>query len=115
MQGETSHPDLRGECGGRAAREVWQHGDNCQANEATAHMTLTCGTTFTDALSKMVERKQGIALFTMRRFPTMQPENLRRVCNHISSPKSTAQRFHKLGSRPCFEPSRGHAMILGWV
>ena len=30
-----------------------------------AHMALMCGTTFTDALSKMVERKQVIALYTM--------------------------------------------------
>ena len=30
-----------------------------------AHMALTCGTTFTDALGKMVERKQVIALYTM--------------------------------------------------
>ena len=39
-----------------------------------AHMALTCGTTFTDALGKMVERKQLIALYTMRCFAGMQPE-----------------------------------------
>ena len=33
-----------------------------------AHMALTCGTTFTDALSEMVEPKQVIALYTMRCF-----------------------------------------------
>ena len=30
-----------------------------------AHMPLTCGTTFTDALGKMVKREQVIALYTM--------------------------------------------------
>ena len=40
-----------------------------------APMALTCGTTFTDALTKMVERKQVIALYTMRCFAGMQPEN----------------------------------------
>ena len=33
-----------------------------------AHVAVTCGTTFTDALSKMAERKQVIALFTMQCF-----------------------------------------------
>ena len=33
-----------------------------------AHMAVTCGTTFTDALSEMVEPKQVIALYTMRCF-----------------------------------------------
>ena len=31
------------------------------------HIALTCGTTFTDALGKMVERKQVIALFGVHR------------------------------------------------
>ena len=39
-----------------------------------AHMAVTCGTTFTDALSNMVERKPVIALYTMRCFGGMQPE-----------------------------------------
>ena len=40
------------------------------------HMALTCGTTFTDALGKMVERKRVIALYTVQCFAEMQPENL---------------------------------------
>ena len=39
-----------------------------------AQMALTCGATFTDALGKMVEHKQVIALCTMRCFAGMQPE-----------------------------------------
>ena len=62
----------------------------------TAHMVLTWGTTFTDALTKMVERKQVIALFTMRWFAGMQPENLWRVFNYMASPKSTIRGFQKL-------------------
>ena len=38
-----------------------------------AHMALTCGTTFTDTLGKMVERKHVIALYTMRCFAEKQP------------------------------------------
>ena len=60
-----------------------------------AHMALTCGTTFTDTLGKMVERKQVIALYTMRCFAGMQPENWR-VCNYMASPKSTVLGFQKL-------------------
>ena len=41
-----------------------------------AQMALTCGTTFAHALCKMMERKQVIALYTMRCFAGMQPENL---------------------------------------
>ena len=59
-------------------------------------MASTCGTTFTDALGKMVERKQVIALYTMRCFAGMQPENLWRVCNCMASPKSTVSGFQKL-------------------
>ena len=66
-----------------------------------AHMALTCGTTFTDALSKMVDRKQVIALFTMRCFAGMQPENLWRVCNYMASPKSTVPSFWKLAKELC--------------
>ena len=58
-----------------------------------AHMALTCGTTFTDAPGKMVERKQVIALFIMQCSPGKQPENLWRVCNHMASLKSTAPGF----------------------
>ena len=61
-----------------------------------AHMALTCGTILTDALSKMVERKQVIDLYTMRCFTGMQPENLWRVCNYMASPKSTVPSFQKL-------------------
>ena len=32
----------------------------------TTHMALTCGATFTDALGKLLERKQVIALYTMQ-------------------------------------------------
>ena len=70
-----------------------------------AHMALTCGATFTDALGKMVERKQVIALYTMRCFAGMQPDNLWRVCNYMASPKSTDrasrswQRSSALGNR----------------
>ena len=60
-----------------------------------AYMALTCGTTFTDALGKMVERKQVIALYTPRCFAGMQPENLWRVCNYMASPKSTVPGFQK--------------------
>ena len=62
----------------------------------TAHMALTCCATFTDALGKMVERKQVIALYTMRCFAGMQPDNLWRVCNYMVSPKSTVPGFQKL-------------------
>ena len=61
-----------------------------------AHMTLTCATTFMDALGKMVERRQVIALYTMRSFAGMQPENLWRVCNYMASPRSTVPGFQKL-------------------
>ena len=61
-----------------------------------AHMALTCGTTLTDTLGKMVERKQVIGLYTMRCFAEMQPENLWRVCNYIASPKSKVPGFQKL-------------------
>ena len=66
-----------------------------------AHMALICGTTFTDALGKMVERKQVIALYTMRCFVGMQPKNLWRVCNYMASPKSRAPGFHKLAKELC--------------
>ena len=39
-----------------------------------AHMAVTCGITFTEALGKMVERKQVIAFYTMRSFAGMQPQ-----------------------------------------
>ena len=61
-----------------------------------AHMALTRGATFTDALGKMVERKVVIALYTMRCFAGMQPENLWRICNYMASPKSTVPGFQKL-------------------
>ena len=61
-----------------------------------AHMALTCGTTFMDPLGKMVDRKQVIALYTMRCFAGMQPENLWRVCNYMASPQSTVPGFQKL-------------------
>ena len=64
-----------------------------------AHMALTCGTTFTDALGKMAERKQVIALYTMRCFAGMQPENLWRVCSYMASPKSTVTGFQKLAKQ----------------
>ena len=67
----------------------------------TAHMALTCGTTFTDALSKMVGRKQVTALFTMRCFAGMQPENLWRVCNYMASPKGTVPGVKKLEKELC--------------
>ena len=63
-----------------------------------AHMALTRGTTFTNALGKMVERKQVIALYTMRCFAEKQPENLWRVCNYMASPKSTVAGFQKLAT-----------------
>ena len=34
----------------------------------SAHMALTCGTTFMDALTNMVKRKQVIARYTMSCF-----------------------------------------------
>ena len=58
-----------------------------------AHMALTCGTIFTDALAKMVEPKLVIALYTMRCFTGMQPKSLWRVCNYMASPKSTVPGF----------------------
>ena len=61
-----------------------------------AHMALTCGATFADALGKMVERKQVIALYTVRCFTRMQPDNFWRVCNYMASPKSTVPGFQKL-------------------
>ena len=61
-----------------------------------AHMALTCGTTFTDALGKMVEHKQVNALYTMRCFAGMPPENLWRVCNYMASPKSIVSGFQKV-------------------
>ena len=61
-----------------------------------AHTALTCGTTFTDALGKMVERKQVIALYTMRCFDGMQPKIFWRACNYMALPKSTVPGFHKL-------------------
>ena len=60
-----------------------------------AHMALTCGAAFTDALGKMVERKQVISL-NYNVMHGMQPENLWRVCNLMASPKSTAPGFQKL-------------------
>ena len=60
------------------------------------HMAMTCGATFTDALGKMVERKEAIALHTMRCFAGMHLENLWRVCNYMASPKSTVPGFQKL-------------------
>ena len=61
-----------------------------------AYMVLTCCTTFTDALGKMVERKQVIALYRMLCFTRMQPENLWRACNYMASPKRTVPGFQKL-------------------
>ena len=49
-----------------------------------AHMAPMCGTTFTDALSKMVERKQVIALFGMLCCAGMQPKKLWHVCNYMA-------------------------------
>ena len=64
------------------------------------HMALTCGTTFTDALSKMVECKHVIALYTMCCFAGMQPEKLWRTYNYMASPKTTVSGFHKLTKEP---------------
>ena len=61
-----------------------------------AHMAPMCGTTFTDALGKMVERKHVIALCTMGCFVGMLPQNLWRVCNYMASPKSTVTGFQEL-------------------
>ena len=61
-----------------------------------AHMAVMCGTAVTDALSKMVERKHVIALYTVRRFAGMQPENVWRVCNYMALPKSKVPGFWKL-------------------
>ena len=44
----------------------------------------------------MVERKWVIAVYTMRCFAGMQPENLLRVCNYMASPTSTVLGFPKL-------------------
>ena len=66
-----------------------------------AHMALTFGTTLTDALGKMVERKQVIALYAMRCFAGMQPKNLWRVCNYMASPKTTVPGFQKLAKELC--------------
>ena len=63
-----------------------------------AHMGLTCGTTFTQALAKMVKRKQAFALFSMRCFAAMQPENVWRVHNYMASPKSMVRGFQKLAN-----------------
>ena len=60
------------------------------------HMALMCGTTFMDTLGKMVERKQVIALYTMRCFAQMQPQYLWWVCNYMASPKNTVLGFQKL-------------------
>ena len=59
-------------------------------------MALTCGTTSTDALGKIVERKPVMALYTMRYFVGLQPEILWRVCNYMASPKSMVPGFQKL-------------------
>ena len=72
-----------------------------------AHMALTCGTTFTDALSKRVERKKVFALFTMRWLARLRPQNFWRVCNHMASPKSTLRGFQKPAKQLC-------AMELWW-
>ena len=61
-----------------------------------AHMALTCGATFTDALGKMVERKHMIAIYTTRCFAEMQHDNLWRVCNYMASPNSTVPGLQKL-------------------
>ena len=61
-----------------------------------ALMALTCGTTFTDALGKMVEHKPVIALYTIRCFVGMQPKNLWRICNYMAWPKSIVLGFQKL-------------------
>ena len=63
-----------------------------------AHLALTCRTTFTDALGKMVDRRQVIALHTIRCFAGTQPESLWRICNYMSSPKSTVPVFEKLAN-----------------
>ena len=60
------------------------------------HMALTCGATYTDTLSKMVECKQVIAFYTMRCFTGMQTESLWRVCIYMPSPRSTVPSFQKL-------------------
>ena len=59
-----------------------------------AHMAVM--PTFTDTLGKMPERKKVIALYTMRCFAGMQPENLSCVCNYMASPQSTVPSFRKL-------------------
>ena len=60
------------------------------------HMALTCGTTVTDTLGKMVEHKRVIALYTMRCFAGMQPENFPCVCNYMALPKRTVPGFQKV-------------------
>ena len=72
-----------------------------------AHMALACGTYFTDALGKIVEGKQVIALYTMRCFAGMQFESLWRVCHYAASPKSTIPGFQKLAKELC-------AGVLWW-
>ena len=72
-----------------------------------AHMPLTCGTTFTHPLGKMVERKHVIALYTMRCFAGMHPDNLWRVCTNMASPKSTVH-FREAGKGP---PRWGNALV----
>ena len=49
--------------------------------------------TFTDPLNKIVERKQVIAMYTMRCFLRMKPETLWRVCSYMASPKCIVPGF----------------------
>ena len=61
-----------------------------------ARTALTCGTSFNDTLSKMVEGKQVSALYIMQCFAGMQPENMCRVCIYMAPPKITVPGFQKL-------------------
>ena len=62
-----------------------------------ANMALTCGTTFTDQLGKMVEGKQLMVVHTKRCFPGMQPKKLWRVCNYMCLAKDNSTRLPGFG------------------
>ena len=64
-----------------------------------AHMAVTCGITFTDALSKLVERKHVITLYTMTCFGGMQPKKFVACMQLHGVAEECNTRFPKAGKR----------------
>ena len=85
---------------------------NIKQMRPAAHMALMFGTTFVDALGKMVERKQVIALYTMQCFDGTQPENLSRLCSYMASPKSTVPGFRKLAKELALGNCGGISLVI---